>query len=222
MKKLSRISVLLLFALLLGVQKSDAQIDIIGDLVKRAIKAVDLEVQRIQNKTIWLQEAQKTLENSMSQLHLNEITDWAQKQKDLYAGYYNELWEVKSTITYYHRIKEISQKQVQLVQSYSRTWNMLKQDKHFTATELDYMGKVYGGILDATVDNVDRLFAIVNSFSTQMSDAKRLDIINNVGKDVDENYNDLLQFNTQNSMLSLQRAKDGNEAEMIKQMYGII
>ena len=45
------------------------------------IIAVDLQVQRIQNKTIWLQNAQKTLENEMSKLKLDEITDWVQKNK---------------------------------------------------------------------------------------------------------------------------------------------
>src|SRR4051812_29380058 len=103
-----------LFFTCIATQIAHAQIpiaDIIKQGTKKVIKAVDLKVQRLQNKTIWLQNAQKVIENSMSELHLSEITDWVQKQKDLYSEYYNSLSEVKSIITYYHQIKDISTKQ---------------------------------------------------------------------------------------------------------------
>ena len=54
-----------------------------------------------------------------------------------------------------------------------------------------------------------------------MSDAERMEIINNAGTAVDKNYNDLHQFNTQNSLLSLSRAKDESDAAMVKWMYGL-
>lgn len=92
----------------------------ITGLVNRVIKAIDLKVQRLQNKTIALQNAQKVVENAMSKLHLQEITGWVQKQKDLYSGYYQELWQVKTAITYYHRVKEIIGQQTQLVAAYQR------------------------------------------------------------------------------------------------------
>ncbi len=95
-------------------------VGVVTGLAKKVIKAIDLKVQRLQNKTIGLQNAQKLLENTFSKLHLQEITGWVQQQKDLYANYYNELWRVKSVITYYHRIKEITQKQKLLLSSYQR------------------------------------------------------------------------------------------------------
>lgn len=197
----------------------------IGQIIKltvtKVIKAIDLEVQRIQNNTVWLQNAQKVVENTMSELHLNEITGWVQKQKDLYSGFYNELWKVKTIITDYHRVKEIAERQVQLVNEYKQAWNMVRQDKHFTIDEVNYMAQIYSGILDQTVQNINQLFVVVNSFTTQMSDAERMQIINDVGKAVDKNYNDLHQFNTQNSLLSLSRSKDESDAAMVKWMYGL-
>jgi hypothetical protein len=197
----------------------------IGQIIKltvtKVIKAIDLEVQRIQNNTVWLQNAQKVVENTMSELHLNEITGWVQKQKDLYSGFYNELWKVKTIITDYHRVKEIAERQVQLVNEYKQAWNMVRQDKHFTVDEINYMAPIYSGILDQTVQNIQQLSVLVNSFTTQMSDAERMQAINDVGKAVDKNYNDLHQFNTQNSLLSLSRAKDESDAAMVKWMYGL-
>src|SRR5215207_2759573 len=79
--------------------------EIIKSAVTKVIKAVDLKVQRLQNKTIWLQNAQKTLENKMSELKLAEISDWVQKQRKLYDEYFQELWQVKSALSYYKRVK---------------------------------------------------------------------------------------------------------------------
>lgn len=207
------------------VTRSNAQdipgVGVVTGLVKRVIKAIDLQVQRLQNNTIALQNAQKVLENTESELHLKEITGWVQKQKDLYQNYFNELWEVKTIITGFHRIKEISEKQVALVNAYKRAWNLLQQDKHFTPEELDYMGDVYSGILNQTLEDANGLLNIVASFTTQMDDAARMKIIDDVGNKVDEHYSDLQRFNTENAMLSLQRSKDENDAAMVKWMYGL-
>lgn len=54
-----------------------------------------------------------------------------------------------------------------------------------------------------------------------MTDAKRLEIIGEVGDRVEENYSDLRAFNTQNAVLSSQRAKTQADAEYIRQLYGI-
>lgn len=206
------------------MQKAQAQIpviDVIKGAVKKAIKAIDLKIQRQQNKVIWLQNAQKTLENTMSKLKLNEISDWVEKQRTLYKDYYEELSKVKAIISYYQRIREISQKQIQLVQEYHKDWNLFRQDKHFTSDELNYMGKVYSGILEESVKNIDQIFLVINSFQTQMSDAKRLEIINAAADQVDANYYDLTRFNQQNIILSLQRAKAYNDVNVVKKLYGL-
>jgi len=203
---------------------ADAQVvvgSVISSTVGRVIRAIDLEVQRMQNQTIWLQNAQKTLENQLSKLKLSEISDWSQKQKNLFSSYYQELWDIKSAIAYYSKITELTEKQVALVNSYNQAWNLLKADKHFNADELAYMTNVYSGILQASVKDLDQILSVINANKTQMPDAKRMDIINKAADHMDTNYNDLQQFNTQNEMLSLQRAQDENEVTTLKQYYGI-
>ena len=224
MKKVFFTAFVILLASIAPVKSVNAQ-DPIALIIKQAIvkviKAVDLKIQRLQNKTIWLQNAQKAIENTMSKVKLDEITDWVEKQRTLYKDYFNELWMVKNIISYYHRIKEISEKQVGLVQEYKRAWALFKQDKHFTPDELTYMGRVYTGILDESVMNLEQLSLVVNSFTTQMTDAKRLEIINTAADGTETAYNDLKAFNQQNILLSLQRSKDENDVEVIKQLYGL-
>jgi hypothetical protein len=224
MKKLLLSAGVFVLVSIVPVSKVHAQ-DPITLIIKqgiiKVIKAVDLKIQRLQNKTIWLQNAQKVVENTMSQVKLDEITDWVEKQRTLYRDYFDELWKVKNVISYYHRIREVTEEQVRLVEEYKRAWSLFKQDKHFTADELSYMGDVYTGILDESVKNLNQLFLVLNSFSTQMSDAKRLEIINNAADQVERNYYDLQAFNQENILLSLQRAKGKNDADAVKQLYGL-
>jgi hypothetical protein len=226
MKK--KLIVLMVCLLLVGTSARPAEkvavlpiLEIVKAVTKKVIKAIDLRIQRLQNKTIWLQNAQKQVENVLSKLKLDEISDWTQKQKDLYKGYYEELAKVKSIITYYQRIKEITRKQTQLVQEYERAWNLFKQDTHFKDSEIQYMERVYTGILEESVKNIDQIFLILDSFATQMSDLKRLEIINKAADQIDGNYDDLTMFNQQNILLSLQRAKTEADVNQVKQFYGI-
>jgi hypothetical protein len=224
MKKLFVITGIILFASLASVQQAQSQIpilDIIKAAVKKVIVAADLKIQRLQNKTIWLQNAQKTLENRMSKLKLTEISDWSKKQKELYAKYFDELWKVKNAIGSYQAVRDIIKKQVQLVQEYSKAFNLSKQDKNFTADELDYMQKVYTGILDESIKNIDQIQLVINAFATQMTDAKRLEIIHTAGNNIEQNITDLRQFNQQNIIISLQRSKEKNDIDVVKKLYGI-
>lgn len=218
------LTLLLFFGAFCYSQQAHGQIiiaEIIKAGIKKVIRAVDLQIQRQQNKVIWLQDAQKTLENTLSKLKLDEISDWTQKQKDLYGKYFDELKQVKDIIAYYQRIKDITQKQVRLVQEYNRAWSLLSGDKHFSAQEISYMASVYNGILSETVKNIDQMMLVVNSFKTQMTDAKRLEIIDGAAKKVDKNYADLQIFSRQNALLSLQRAGSDEEIRTVKQMYGL-
>jgi hypothetical protein len=209
-------------ALLLGMcSRASAQYQVITAVVKKVIKAMDLKVQRMQNKTIWLQNAQKTLENELSKFRLDEISGWSDKQRSLYSNYYNELWQVKSTISYYSRIKDLAVKQVSMISAYQKAWSLFRSDQHFNAAELNEMQKVYSGILDASAKNLDQIMLVINPGKTQMSDQQRLDMINQAGNRLDENYTDLKQYNNQNILLSLHRSRDLNEVQTLKNYYEI-
>jgi hypothetical protein len=194
---------------------------IIKEAIKKVIKAVDLMIQRLQNKTIWLQNAQKVLENKLSQLKLTEIADWTEKHRKLYKEYYDELWKIRNTLAAYARIREIINKQVRIVNEYKRAWAMVSKDKHFTESEIDYMYRVYKGILGESVRNIDQILLVINSFKTQMNDAQRLAIITQAGDRVEQNLVDLLEFNMNTYQLSVNRSRTQFEVNRVKKLYGI-
>jgi len=222
MKRKLIVLLLLLSVFILPAQRSHAQIvEAVKEAAKKVIKAMDLKIQRLQNKTIWLQNAQKKLENEFSKLKLNEISDWTEKQRKLYDDYFKELWRVKNVISTYQRVKQIIERQVQLIAEYKRAWELLRKDPHFSPAEINKMMQIYGGIMDESVRNIDQLILVTNSFATQMSDGKRLELISNAGNNVDRNLTDLRVFNNRNFRVSIARADDQKQAELLKKIYGL-
>jgi hypothetical protein len=194
---------------------------IITEILKAVINAADLVVQQVQNETIVLQNAEKEITNVMSKLQLDDITSWVQKQKDLYQEYYQELAMVKDLISGYDKLKALVQMQSNIVSEYQRSAGLFKQDKHFSATELNYMTGIYSGILDQSLKNLDQAMLAVSSLVTSMTDAQRIRLIEDASKGMQKNWDDLRRFNSQNVSLSLGRSKSEEDILAVKDLYGL-
>lgn len=204
--------------------KANAQFPIASIIqagIKKIIVAVDLKIQKLQNKTLVLQNAEKVIENQMSKLKLTEITDWVNKQKQLYADYFEELRKVKTAITYYHKVKDLIEDQGAIVKEYKDAWATFRQDKNFTSDELDFISKTYSGMLNESLKNLEQFFLVINSFTTQMSDAKRIEIIDKAAARIEAVFFDLKDFNNQNKAMSLQRSYERGEIEYSRKLYGL-
>jgi hypothetical protein len=219
------VKLFLLVLLLFPHTRSDGQvlevIDVVNAAVKKVIETADLEVQRLQTQTIALQDAEKELENSMAGDLLDDITDWVEQQEQLYGAYYQELWQVKSALNSFSKAATLIDRQAALVREEQRDWAAVQQDPHFTLVELEYIAKVYSGILNESARNVQQISLVIQSFVTQMDDAGRLAIIDETNRSIDDDFSGLRAFTQQNSLLSLQRARDENDVLTIKQLYNL-
>lgn len=202
-------------------QAQDPITEVIRAGVTKVIVAVDLKIQRLQNETIWLQNAQKVLENKLSELRLTEIANWTERQRQLYAEYYEELWKVKAAISYYGQVRDIMRQQAALVEEYRRAYALFRQDSNFSPEELDYMQRVYTGILGESVKDLDQVLLVISSFATQMSDGERLALIHRAAESIGRHYSDLREFNEQGIRLSLQRARERNDLQRVERLYGL-
>jgi len=196
-------------------------VSLVSSVIKKVITALDLKVQELQNQTITLQNAEQSLENSMSLGNLNDITGWIGKERTLYQNYYKELAAVKTVISDYDEVRRIIRQQEELVWEYKNAQSLFSRDKHFSAGELSQMATVYNGILQESIRNLDEVLLAVKAFATQMSDAERLLLIHKASAGMQRNLNDLRQYNDNNVWLSLQRANDENDQRAVKQLYGI-
>lgn len=222
MRRLLVVGSLILCVLFPSTTKAqDPFLELVKGATKKVIKAVDLMVQRLQNKTIWLQKAQKTIENTLNKLKLDEISAWVEKHKEQYAVYYKELRTVKEIISGYYEVKSLIKKQILLVDEYKQALRLFKGDNHFSVEEIDYMERVYSGIIRESIDNLDRVITLISSNYLQMTDGERLREIHPIAEAVDKNLQDLRAFTQSNQMASLQRAKDLGEVDRIRSYYGL-
>jgi len=222
MRRLTKWVTVAILLIVLPTVQTQAQIfDAIKAALIAAIKAADIAVQKVQNATIDLQNAQKVLENDLTKLNLGEIGDWEQKTRDLYSEYFGELKKVKTAISYFHEISGIINQQSQLVAEYKRAFALIQKDTHFSANEVSYIYKVYTGIIDQSVKSLDEILLVLSNFSLQMTDAARLKLIKEASADIERLTSDLRNFNTQTAQISLQRAKSQQEIQSIRQLYGI-
>lgn len=198
-----------------------AQLEIIGEIVKEVIMAIDLKVQNAQTQTIVLQEAQKEAENLMEQTHLNDIIDWVQQQKDLYAEYYQELWQVKDALAAFERVSNMIGKEAQLIKDYQRMIGVISTDKHFSAAEINEIVTVYQSIFNQAAESVNDLSLVIYSLMTEMSDGDRLQLINTTGEQIDKNYGEFYRFTQENMLISAERAHDQADLDAVMSLYGI-
>ncbi len=207
-----------------GLLPTNAQIglaEVIRAGVKRVVRAVDLKVQRLQNRTIWLQNAQKALENSLSRLKLQEISEWTQRHTEQFHDHYQQFSKVRYAIANFQQVRQMIQVQLGLVREYHRVWELLKGDPVFSSKEIEHMEKVYAALLDKSVSNLDQIRTVMMSFHLAMTDRQRMELINNAGSEIYRNYMDLVGFNRQNLILRIQRAEERVRIENIKKLYNI-
>lgn len=202
-------------------RKTYAVWPVITAVVKKVIRAMDLQVQRLQNRTIGFQNAQKALENIMQKLRLEEISGWTERQRALYQDYFTELWKVKSAIAYYHRVYEIVQLQRALVNEYRQAFSVIREDRHFSPAEIEQMYMLYSAIMSESLKSVEDVLQVVNAFTVQMSDGDRLKIINEATGRIEGHLVSLRRVTRRAAGESLRRARTEKEANQIKAMYGI-
>jgi len=204
---------------------ADAQIldiiSIINAAVKKAIVAADLDVERMQTETMEAQNVEKGQENDMEQSELTGISGWVEQQRGLFAGYYQELREVKAVLTSYEEVRAMIEKQAKIIAGYQQVYSVIQQDKHFSAAEIGQALSVLAGIASQSAQNIKQLTLVITSLLTQMGDAGRLRLIDETGSGIDRNYTALAEFGQQNFLLSLQRAKDANDIAATRALYGI-
>lgn len=209
---------------LLPVGRSHGQLvlaEVIRLAIKRVVKAFDLKVQRMQNETIWLQNAQKVLENALSKLKLQEISEWTQKQKEQYQVYFNELRTIREVIARYKRIQQIVKMQADLLNEYQEAWRRFSSDPNFSHKELMEMERMYEVMLEKGLDNLEAVLQVIRPFNLEMTDQQRMERIDRAARSMAAILSDLRAFGRQNVMLSLERTKDEAQRKAVRSLYGI-
>lgn len=151
----------------------------------------------------------------------NTIKDLSQGNFNLHEVFLNGLYAVNPAIKKYKRVPDIITYQARIVKEYRNAFNTFRSSDLFSIDEIEYMATVYGRLTRESLKNLEELTMIVTASKLRMSDDERLKGIDRIYADMEDAWLFLCDFNNRAKMLGLQRAKQNNDVEMIKSLYGI-
>ena len=200
---------LVIVLMIRGASLRAQSIDPVSLVIAKVIKAIDLQVQKLQNQTIWLQQAQQVAEHELSKVKLDEIADWQTKQKELYADYFEELNRVKTVIKSLPQVKQILNMQSQIVTEYNR----FAKDKTQQASIDELLG--------LSRDIVQSLEQVTSGGVLSMKDADRAMFLYTLRDGMSECLDSMKGLNKQQVRLTASRLGVQADKKLLKTLNGI-
>jgi hypothetical protein len=151
----------------------------------------------------------------------NTIKDLSAGNFSLHKTFLDGLLNVSPTVKKYKRILDIVTIQQQIVQQQRKAFSNFKLSQVFNERELDYIEKIYAGLFDRSLKNLDELIMVITAGELRMNDAERLMAIDRIYDDMKDKQNYLRHFNEKTTVLALQRKKVINENATLNQLYNI-
>lgn len=149
----------------------------------------------------------------------NAVKNISQGNFSLHGAFIDGLMLVSPEVRKYHKVAGILTCQKDIVSEYRTAFNRFKSAGTFSGQEISYLGKVYGGLLDQSLNNLDALMNVVTSSRLRMSDDERLKAIDKIFADAQDKLSFLRDFNRQASLLNLQRQKEKNDIQTLQKIY---
>ncbi len=151
----------------------------------------------------------------------NKVRDIANGNYKLHQVFLDGLLAVSPEVRHYYKVAAIIQLQVKLVKEYKQSLSLFKGCGFFNADELLYMEKVYKGLLDESIANLDALLTVITAGKVRMADDERLQSIDELHSSMENKWSFLQHFNQDAHMLAIQRAKETGEIETLRKWYNI-
>lgn len=149
------------------------------------------------------------------------VKDLSQGNFSLHKTFLDALMQVSPVVKNYKRVGDIINYQLLLIKESKAAFNRFNKSDRFTPDEIDYFEKVYSNLTKESLRNLDELTTIVTADKLRMSDDERLEAIDKIYLDMQEKVLFLRDFNSSSSVLELQRVKERNDVNALRDSYQI-
>jgi hypothetical protein len=139
----------------------------------------------------------------------------------LHDLFLDRLLEVSPVVKNYRRVSDIISLQLAIVREYKAAFRQFSESGLFTPEEIDYISKVYAGLFERSVKNLEDLAMVITAGKLRMSDDERLSQIDAVWKNMEDGLTFLRHLNSETKVLALQRAKERSDVATQKRLYSI-
>lgn len=151
----------------------------------------------------------------------NTVKNISQGDFSLHKAFLDGLMEVNPEIKKYRKVAGIIDYQIRLVKEYQAAFRRFRVSDLFQKNELSYMSSVYGNLFQKSLRNLDELAMVITADKLRMSDDERLEAIDRIFEDMGDKLSFLRHFNNNTSRLALQRSKEDQDIQYIKEMNNI-
>ena len=151
----------------------------------------------------------------------DRIKGIAEGNYKLHEVFLDGLLSVSPAVRKYKRISQIIAYQQILVKEYKRAYSNFKNDERLTLEEIRYLANVYKYLGKQSVKNLEELAMIITAPKLRMSDDERIAAIDRIFLDIENKVAFLRYFNNSTQLLIIQRAKEKNDVERVKDLHGL-
>ena len=203
----TKISILIIGLTLFFGTKVSAQF-IVNDPVNVATSIANTAKEIIQTS--------KTVKNTLD--NFKEVEKLYNQGKN----YYDALRKVNNLVQDARKVQQTILMIGDISDIYVNSYRQMLQDKNFSFEELTAIAFGYTCLLEESAALLKELKQIVNPTTLSMNDKERIDIINQIFKEVSE-YRSLVSYYTnKNISVSYLRAKKENDTQRVLDLYGTV
>lgn len=195
----------------LGTPNCQAQSDEVAQLLLNVTKLSQLK-QILSD----LEKGYTTLRTGYAQ-----IENLASGNFSLHETFLNSLLQVSPAVKNYHKVAQIIQYQTRLIKDYRLAFSQFKSTGQLTLHELTYLSKVYGNLLDKSLQQINDLALILTSGKMRMSDEERLKAIDLIHSDLQDMFHFLNSFNQDTQVLIQNRIKGFKQIQGTQVLHSI-
>ncbi|WP_289057399.1 hypothetical protein [uncultured Flavobacterium sp.] len=152
---------------------------------------------------------------------LNFIGDARKGELSLHGDYFTSLLKINPKVKNYYKTAEIISMQFKIMKLCRKTLAGLKTADLFHGSELDYIERSFGRLLQSCSQTLDELLVITTDAELELNDDQRLERINNLHKNMLEDYNFCLSFSSEARLLSVSKTADKKDSKNVEELYGL-
>jgi hypothetical protein len=143
---------------------------------------------------------------------------FTEKNMLLAKDWYDGLLAISNTIKTYRRVQHIFERQTAIITIYSNYIGKFKADPNLSPAQVAGVVRGYTTLIQESGTYLDDLSAIVSPAKSKMTDAERIDVLDDK---VTHQY-DLVNYFTRRTMaISSQQGQDSKDAATLKKIYGL-
>lgn len=151
----------------------------------------------------------------------NAVSDISHGNFDLHKLFLDRLLKASPIVQKYQKVGDIIQCELHLISEYKTAYNRFKEDNNFSPDEITYIVKVYNNLINESIKGLSDLTTVITDNTLRASDDERLNVIDQLDSEMESRLSFLRYFNNNTTVLALQRAREKNDVNTLKNIYGI-